>query len=252
MARTVRRLWGALLAIALLAVVVGTLPGEHALAQGGLTPLRVEEAVTGTLTAAQPLALYSVNAFESLRMAVIFDVIEGDMQPTVVVLDQDGSTVLAGGTGIGINGVIVEFPAEGAYTIGLDGTGTGTSATYRLFVQAAPPQPINTFVMQKYMVAGKSTSCAENTPVSSFTTAEDLNVCFSLELIEQPIAFEAEWWMPSGEIYYTESGTLDSSLNGQLLLTGLYHQDTPWEAGWWQVHFKIDGELADIQWVPVR
>lgn len=250
MSRTIRKTLSLLLIALALALLAG-LAGDRAQAQGP-TRLRVEEAVTGQLTEATPLALYTVSAYESLRMAVIFDVLDGDMQPTLVVLDQDGSTVLAGGTGIGLNGVVVNFPTQGDYTIGLDGSGTGTQATYRLFVQAAPPLPINTFVLQKYLVAGTATSCADNTPVGSFSATEDLNVCFALDLIDQPINFAAEWWMPSGEIYTTETGVLDSSFNGQLLLTGLYYQDTPWQTGWWQVHFVIDGELADLQWVPVR
>jgi hypothetical protein len=237
--------------VALLAALAVGFSREPAVAQGDVTPLRVEEAVTGTLTAAQSTVVYSVQALESLRMAVVFDVIEGDMRPTVVVLDQDQSTVLAGSTGPNANGVVVKFPGQGTYYVGVTAD-SGASATYRLMIDADPALPINPFVSQTYMVAGAGTTCEENTPAAGFSTTEDLNVCFSVELIEDSIEFKVEWWTPSGEMRLDEGGALDSSFNGRLLLTGLIAGTDPWETGWWQVHFLIGGELTKIQWVPVR
>ncbi len=74
---------------------------------------------------------------------------------------------------------------------------------------------------------------------------------FSMSLIDPSVEFKAQWWTPSGEMINEEGGTLDGSFNSQLLLTGLVNPGTPWEEGWWQVHFMIDGELAAVQWVPV-
>jgi hypothetical protein len=128
----------------------------------------------------------------------------------------------------------------------------GTSATYRLFVNASPVLPINAFVVTTYPVAGTSNQCSENTPVASFTTTEDLNVCFAMALITDPVEVKAEWWSPSGSVAMQESVTADDSYNGVLLLTGMIYQNTAWETGWWKVHFLIDGELSHIQWVWVQ
>lgn len=221
-----------------------------AAAQGDIIPLRVEVAVTGELTAAAPAALYSFQVYESLRMGVVFDVITGDMQPSLVVLDQDQQTVLAGVTGPNANGLILTFPVEGQYYLGLSAE-AGTSATYRLMIDADPPQPVNTFVLASYMVAGKSTQCLENTPATRFTPNADLNVCFAIDQIEEPVVLNVQWWSPSGEIVMEEGDTFDSSYNGMLLLSGLVYSGTPFETGWWQVHYQINGELAFIQWLPV-
>lgn len=241
------------LSLALLLVLVAGLPLHTTQAQDDPTPLRVEEAVTGKITADDPIVVYRFTAWESLRMAVLFDVIEGDMEPTLVVLDQDQETVLAGAAGPNANGLIVEFPAQGEYYLGISvEESEGSFASYRVMINASPPLPINPFVLQSFMVAGESTVCTENMPVGGFTTTEDLNVCFALHVIDTPVDFQAEWWSPAGELQNSEGGTLDSSFNGQLLLTGLVYPGEPWEPGWWQVHFLIDGELAAIQWVPVQ
>ncbi len=236
--------------VVLLAMLAGGISGEAVRAQDQIIPLRVQTAVTGELTSSQPTVVYSINAAESLRMAAIFDVTGGDMQPTLVVLDQDQQTVLAGATGPNANGVIVTFPTEGTYYVGVTAD-SGTSATYRLMIEVAPPLPVNVFVAQSYMVSGTSAVCADNTPVGQFTPTEDLNVCFSLDLIDNPIDIKVEWWSPSGTIAANDSGKLDSSLNGQLLLSGIVYPGEPFETGWWQVHFLLDGELAYVQWVLV-
>lgn len=244
-----RDTWTGLLAALLVMLLIGS-PGGPARAQGDIKPLRVEEAVIGMLAGTETPTVYSFQAYESLRMAVLFDVIAGDMQPTLVVLDQDQSTVLAGATGPNINGLIVAFPKQGTYYLGVSAD-AGTSATFRLMIHASPPLPVNPFVSQSFLVGGTATICENNVLVGRFATTDELNVCFALDLIDQPITFEAEWWSPSGTVVAGESAALDSSYNGQLLLTGLTYPDTPWEAGWWQVHLLIDGELARIQWVPV-
>lgn len=234
----------------LLLALVAFLPEAAVTAQDTITPLRVEVAVTGTLTSAQPLAIYSFNAVESLRMAFMFDVLSGDMQPSLVVLGQDQVTTLAGATGPNINGLVVHFPATGTYYLGITAE-SGTSATYRLMINAAPVLPINPFFAQTFMAAGKSSKCTENTPTGWFTLDEDLNVCFSVSQIDTPVRVKAEWWTPSGNVLVEEETTLDSTQNGVLYLTGIINNGQPWEEGWWQVHFLIDGELAHIQWVPV-
>ncbi len=105
--------------IVVVIVLLAMLPGAAVSAQSDVTPLRVEVAVTGTLTADQPTVVYSFNVLESLRMAVVFDVLSGDMQPSIVVLGQDQSTTLAGATGPNVNGLIVEFPSTGTYYVGI-------------------------------------------------------------------------------------------------------------------------------------
>ena len=231
-------------------VFTASLGVSAASAQDDFEPLRVNVAVEGKMTSATPIVIYSFDAFESLRMAVTFDVIESDMELTLVVLDQDQSTTIAGAVGPNVNGLIVEFPSQGTYYLGINAD-SGTFAQYRLMIEAAPALPINAFVAQAFMVEGESTICTENTIVGRFGTAGDLNVCFSMELIDEPIEWKAEWWSPSGQIVVVEDATLDSSDNGFLYLTGIIYQDKPWETGWWQVHFLINGELAKIQWVPV-
>jgi hypothetical protein len=238
------------LVVMVLLASVAALPGASVTAQDTVTPLRVEVAVTGTLTAASPTVVYSFDAVESLRMAVVFDVLSGDMQPSLVVLAQDQTTTLASATGPYVNGLIVQFPATGTYYLGITAD-SGTSATYRLIINASPVLPINPFVAQTFMVSGKSTVCTENTPVGWFSPNEDLNVCFSVAQIENPLKLKAEWWSPSGNVVVEENLTLDSSMSGTLYLTGIVNSGQPWEQGWWQVHFLIDGELAHIQWVPV-
>lgn len=239
----------AALGLMLAALVMG-MPGDVVRAQDGITPLRVQVGVTGELSDSAPTALYSFEVIESQRMAVVFDVIAGDMQPTLVVMDTDQQTVIAGATGPNANGVIVAFPKKGTYYLGLSAE-SGTSATYRLMIEAAPSLPVNVFVSQSFMVAGESTVCTENSPVGQFTPTEDLNVCLSLDLIGDPVELKVEWWSPSGAIIAEESGTLDSSFNGYLLLSGVVYPGEPFETGWWQVHYLLNGELAYIQWVPV-
>jgi hypothetical protein len=237
-------------AMVAVAVLLSMLPGMGASAQGDVTPLRVEVAVTGTLTAAQPTVVYSFDVVESLRMAVVFDVVSGDMRPSIVVLDQDQTTTLAGATGPNINGLIVQFPGTGTYYVGITAD-SGTSASYRLLINAAPVLPINAFVSQSFMVSGTALTCSENSLVGWFTPDEDLNVCFSVAQVDNPIKVTTEWWSPSGQIVAQEDFALDNSTNAVVSLTGIVYQGTAWEAGWWQVHFLIDGELAHIQWVPV-
>ena len=236
--------------IVAVAVVLLMLPGAPVNAQGDVTPLRVEVAVTGTLTAAQSTVVYSFNVVESLRMAVVFDVLSGDMQPSIVVLGQDQSTTLAGATGPNINGLIVQFPGTGTYYLGITAD-SGTSASYRLMINASPVLPINTFVSQSFMVSGIASTCSENALVGWFTPAEDLNVCFSVAQVDNPVKVTTEWWSPSGTIVVQENFTFDNSTNDVISLTGIVYQTTAWDTGWWQVHFLIDGELAHIQWVPV-
>jgi hypothetical protein len=72
-----------------------------------------------------------------------------------------------------------------------------------------------------------------------------------MELITDPVKFVARWWSPSGEIIVEETATMDSSYNGELLLTGIEYPGEPFEQGWWQVHFLLNGEIAHVQWVPV-
>ena len=238
-----------LLAAALVALAL--IPSEDAArAQGQITPLRVEEAVVGQLTAETPTAVYSFSAVESLRMAVVFDVIEGDMQPTLVVMDQDQQTTLGGSVGANANGVIVTFPATGTYYLGLTASG-GTSATYRLMIDADPALPVNAFVLQSYLVKGTATVCEENAPVGQFTPTEDINVCFVLFNVNEATDLKIEWWSPSGTIATEESGSVDASVNGRALLSGIVYPGQPLEAGWRQAHILLNGELAYIQWVPV-
>lgn len=220
-------------------------------AQDEAEELRVETAVTGELTADSPTILYSFRAQESLRMGFNFDV-DGDMEVSLTVFDQDGETVLGESSGSNNNGIIVTFPSEGDYTVSLSADG-GTSVTYRLMIDADPALPLNTFIVQSYLVSGTSVLCAENTPVGFFTSTEDLNVCFTLGLIgDTPIELTVQWWSPSGEVVNEESATYDSSLNFETYLTGIvYNGSNAFDEGWWQVHFLIDGELAHIQWVTV-
>jgi hypothetical protein len=247
--RTAFKLATVLLAVVLLALAL-TPSEEAARAQGQIVPLRVEEAVTGQLTAEVPTAVYSFSAVESLRMAVVFDVIEGDMRPTLVVLDQDQKTTLAGSVGMSANGVIVTFPATGTYYLGLTAS-EGTSATYRLMISADPALPVDTFVLQSYLVKGTSTVCEENTPVGQFTPTEDINVCFVLFNVTEATDLKIEWWSPSGTIATEENGSVDASVNGRALLSGIVYPNQPLEEGWWQAHILLNGELAYIQWVPV-
>jgi hypothetical protein len=241
----------ALISGAVLLAALG-LSGEPARAQMEAQPLRVEEAVTGELTTEAPNVLYSFYAVESTRMGIVFDQLDGDMQLGIVVFDQDGEHVLAGATGPAINGLVVKFPSQGQYFLGLGPQEGGTSATYRLMIDADPAQPINPFVSQSYLVAGPETACADNTLTTAFTTTEDLNVCFALDLINKQIDLKIEWWTPSGEVFNSEGGPIDDTYNRQLLLTGLVvSADTPFEEGWWQVHFLLNDELVHIQWVPV-
>lgn len=236
--------------IVAVAVLLLMVPGAAVKAQGDITPLRVEVAVTGTLTADQSTVVYSFNVAESLRMAVVFDVLSGDMQPSIVVLGQDQSTTLAGATGPNVNGLIVQFPGTGTYYLGISAD-SGTSAGYRLMINASPVLPINAFVSQSFMVSGTALTCSENTLAGWFTPNEDLNVCFSVAQVDTPVKVTTEWWSPSGQVVAQEDFSLDNSTNTTILLTGIVYQGTVWETGWWQVHFLIDGELAHIQWVPV-
>ena len=231
----------------LLTLLLTALPAQ---AQDGITPLYVEQAVIGELTADAPTAVYSFEVWDSLRMAMLFDVIAGDMTPNLVVLDSDQQTVLAESSGANNNGVIVTFPAQGTYYLELSAEG-GTSAKYRLMINLSPRLPINPFVSQAFLVTGTSSICAENTPVARFAPTQDLNVCFVLELLEGPTELKVEWWSPTGEVANEESGTIDTGLNGQMLLSGLVYPGTPFEEGWWQVHILLDGELTHSQWVAV-
>ncbi|MBL8162252.1 MAG: hypothetical protein JNJ61_09730, partial [Anaerolineae bacterium] len=80
-----------------------------------------------------------------------------------------------------------------------------------------------------------------------------LNVCYALMLLEDNTTVAIQWWSPSGEIWGEEENVLNADYNGALVLTGLiYDGQTVFEAGWWQVHFLINGELAHIQWVYVQ
>ncbi len=174
------------------------------------------------------------------------------MQLTVTVLDQDGTTPLATASGSAVNGLVFEVPGEGQYFLSISGQG-GTSASYRLMIDGDPALPINAFVLQSYIVSGKSAVCAENTLASALTPTEDLNICFVLDLVSDPVDIAVQWWSPSGEKVLEENGSADASGNrGTPLLSGIiYKEGTPWEEGWWQAHILINGELAHIQWLPV-
>ncbi|MCL4878163.1 MAG: hypothetical protein KJ064_16000 [Anaerolineae bacterium] len=213
-------------------------------------PLRVEAAVTGQLTSASPTVLYSFQVLESTRMGFVFDA-QGDMNVTLVVFDQDQTTVLGGATGTNNNGVIVTFPSTGQYYVALSAEG-GTSANYRLMIDADPPVPINTFIVQSYAVSGTSNLCAEVTPAAYLSATEDLGVCFVVGLIDSSVELTAQWWSPSGQIVVEESTTLTTDENFVPLLTGIVNSGTPFEGTWWQVHFLLNGELAHIQWVWVQ
>ncbi len=39
--------------------------------------------------------------------------------------------------------------------------------------------------------------------------------------------------------------------NRRWLLTGIISQSEPFEQGWWQIHFMLDGKVAHVQWVLV-
>lgn len=218
-------------------------------AQDNTIPLRVEAAATGELTAANPTAVFSFNAYESLRMSIVFDVISGDMQPVLTVFDQDGKTILAGATGTQTNGVTLTFPSQGTYYATLSATG-GTSATYRIFIDADPPQPINAFILQSYLMEGLGRVCSENTLTTFLSPTSDLNVCVTLALVDQPSTLTAQWWTPSGQIASEESYQVDDTTNFFPILTGV-SSEAAFEQGWWQVHFLLNGELIYIQWVPV-
>lgn len=238
----------AVLSLIFFLLTVAILP-QGARAQGEPVPLRVEAAVTGELTAAAPTVIYTFNVVESLRMGFVFDV-QGDMPVTLAVLGQDGQTPLAGSTGTNNNGLVVSFPEPGAYFVALGAT-EGTSATYRLMIDADPPLPTNAFVVQSYMAAGTSTLCAETTPTTFFSPTKDLNVCFVLALIEEPTELIVQWWSPTGAIAAEESTTVDSTYNFASLLSGIAYADQSFEEGWWQAHILLNGELAHIQWVRV-
>jgi len=239
-----------LIVLPIMLILVIGMSGESVIAQDGPIPLRVEFAIVGTLTSDIPSAMYEFTARESLRMNVAFDVIDGDMLVGVVVYDQDQTTVLAEAAGPNVNGVTVKFPQEGNYFLELHGKG-GTYATYRLMIDADPALPINPFVAQSYLVAGTATTCSENVSTSAFTPTEDLNVCFVLQQIVDPITVKVEWWSPSGEMIIEEEYEVDDAYNGGSLLSGIVYQGSAFESGWWQAHILLDGELAFIQWVWV-
>lgn len=245
-----RKLWYTVGMLLLLLGLGSGMMSQPACAQDEIQTLRVAEAVTGTLKGTGAQVLYRFNAFESTRMAVVFDIVLGDVEPTLVVLDTDQSTVLAGATGTNVNGLIVEFPAQGEYYLGITAE-AGSAASFRLMIDVAPALPINAAITQSYLAAGESNQCAETVPVVSFSSTEDLNVCFSIDLITASVDFVARWWSPSGEIVLEETASMDASYNSRLLLTGIFYQGEPFEQGWWQVHFMLDGEVAHVQWVPV-
>lgn len=246
-----RYLIACLIIIMGVALSLGMVDGKHSVtAQAQPQALRVEAAVTGTLSSNAPSALFTFNAVESLRMSVVFDVV-GDMQPTLTVYDQDEQSVLAQSSGTGNNGVVVNFPSTGQYYLELVAT-AGSSATYRLMIDADPSLPINPFVVQSYLVRGTSSLCSETVPTASFTPNEDLNVCFVMDLLEGPTDVKIEWWSPSGTLVTEETGTFDPSYNLSPVLSGIVFANTPFEAGWWQAHILINGELSHIQWVSVN
>jgi hypothetical protein len=240
--------------ILLLGIMVALLaPGaDHpAAAQEQPILLRVEEATTGTLNSDSPGISYTFFVHESIRMGFIFDVIDGDMQINLTVYSQDGQTVLAQSGGLANNGVVVRLPMTGQYYLQLAAV-SGTSASYRLMIDADPPVPVNAFVAQSYLVRGLSTKCEENVPTTFFAPEEDLNVCFVLDLIDEPSDLKVEWWSPSGEIFLEETAIADASYNLTPFLSGIVFQDEPFEPGWWQVHLLLNGELHHIQWVRVE
>jgi len=237
----------------MLGILLLTLSLSHdsVTAQGQPISLRVEAATTGELSSAAPELQYTFFAQESLRMAAVVDKTAGDMQLTVTVFDQDGTTPLATASGSAVNGLVFEVPSEGQYFLSV--SGQGTAASFRLMIDADPALPINAFVLQSYIVRGKSTVCAENTIVSVLTPTEDVNVCFVLDLVTDPVDITVQWWSPSGEMVVEEAGTADSSdSRGDPFLSGIvFAEGSPWEEGWWQAHILINDELAHIQWVPV-
>ncbi len=227
---------------------------EEAMAQTPPIDLIVEDAVMGELSAAMPEMLYSFWAQESTRMSVVLDKTAGDMQLNVVVYDQDQTTPLAGASGPAINGLVVEFPSQGQYFVRVGAEPGGTTASYRLMIDADPALPTDAFVLQSYIVSGTGTVCSENAPASFLTPTEDLNVCFVLDLINDPVNVAVRWFNPSGALYLEESFSLTSADNrGPAKLSGIVYQDTaPFAAGFWQAAIIINGELAHTQWVPVQ
>ncbi len=214
-------------------------------------PLRVEVAVTGELTSSAPTVLYSFEAFESLRMGFYADVTDGDMSLTLVVLDEDGQTLLAESNGVHNNGVVATLPKQGQYYLAVTGQ-DGSSAAYRLMIDADPALPLNASILWSYAASGSSAKCEENTPAAILRPDENLNVCFTLSLIDETISLTAEWWSPSGEIVSQESADFSSGYNFVPSLTGIiYDGETSFSEGWWQVHLLINGQLAHIQWLWV-
>ena len=213
-------------------------------------PLRVEAATTGQLTTANPSVVYSFSAFESTRMSFVFDV-QGDMQVTVSVLGTDATTVLATSSGSNNNGLVVRFPGQGTYFVSLQGTG-GTSAAYRLMIDADPALPINAFVLQSYPARGSSSICEENAPTTFFTSTDDLNICFTLALIADPMELTVIWYAPDGQVVSTQPTTITPDDNYVNFRTSLgYDGQNPFGEGWWQVHFLLNGELAHIHWLTI-
>lgn len=218
----------------------------------GAIPLRVEASVVGDLTGDNPMMVYTFNASESTRMGFYADVTDGDMSLNLAVVAQDGETVLAAATGSASNGVVADVEETGTYYLVVQGTG-GSSAHYRLMIDADPALPIDPFVVTTFPAIGESAKCSEVEPGGWLDANDYLNVCYALMLLEDDTSVAIQWWSPSGEIWGEEENILNADYNGALVLTGLvYDGQTAFETGWWQVHFLINGELAHIQWVYVQ
>lgn len=216
-------------------------------------PLRIEAPVEGALSSDKPLMVYTFTAGESTRMGFYADVIAGDMSLNLAVLADDGQTVLAASTGSANNGVVADVEEAGTYFLAVQGTG-GSSARYRLMIDADPALAINPFVVTSFPAIGESNKCSEVEPGGWLEATDDyLNVCYALMLLEDETNVTIQWWSPSGEIWGKEENILNADYNGALILTGLVSDgQAAFESGWWQVHFLINGELAHIQWVYVQ
>jgi hypothetical protein len=213
--------------------------------------LFVQVTSTGQLTTAAPKVVYSFIIEENnLRVGFVYDV-TGDMEATLTVLGTDQKTILAGSSGAAGNGLIVKFPAAGTYFVELSATG-GSSATYRLLIESNPPLPIDIFVAQSWLVAGKSVICSENAQVPYFGLSDEMNICFNLALITENAEVVSQWWSPSGELIVENTEPITPDDNFVDFLSGVVYDGTPYEAGWWQVHILVNGELLRIHWVSVE
>ncbi|MBL8163363.1 MAG: hypothetical protein JNJ61_15355, partial [Anaerolineae bacterium] len=182
------------------------------------TPLRIEAPVVGDLSSDKPMMVYTFNASESTRMGFYANVIDGDMSLNLAVVAQDGETVLAAATGSANNGVVADVEETGTYFLVVQGT-NGSSAHYRLMIDADPALPINPFVVTTFPAMGESSKCSEVEPGGWLDANDYLNVCYALMLLEDNTTVAIQWWSPSGEIWGEEENVLNADYNGALVLT---------------------------------